>query len=209
MSCFYYSFRNLRIASKNSIQCFSNSTKWVALGKSTLRFTGACTRSRINPSRSWGNDQVSNRCDDQRRCIDIRRAPQLSPGGLIESSSTPFGACRLGGLRVVLLGSIAMHSFQNSTGIAASRLLVLVVDGDFAIPTSSHKTQRGPCRRQRTHYGFRDTDGVAKPGVFSAPLRGLTTIPIPELWAAVVVMLLYAYIKAPHTPTRHRSTRLI
>ena len=55
-----YSFRNLRISSKNCWRFFSNSTKCVASGISTLRLTGACTRSRIRPSRSSGNDQVSN-----------------------------------------------------------------------------------------------------------------------------------------------------
>src|SRR5262245_65936253 len=54
-----YSLRNASIASKNWIRGFSNSTKCVAFGMSTLFLTGACTRSRINPSRSSGKDQVS------------------------------------------------------------------------------------------------------------------------------------------------------
>ena len=54
-----YSFRNFRISSKNWNRGFSNNTKCVAFGISTLFFIGACTRSRISPSRSSGKDQVS------------------------------------------------------------------------------------------------------------------------------------------------------
>jgi hypothetical protein len=45
---------------------------------------------------------------------------------------------------------------------------------------------------------------VVKPGASGAPAsppRVLTTSPIPEVWAAVVVMPLYAYNKK----NRHRS----
>ncbi len=54
-----YSFRNASMASKNGTRFFSNSTKWVASLISTLFFFGALVRSRISPSRSSGNDQVS------------------------------------------------------------------------------------------------------------------------------------------------------
>ena len=52
---------------------------------------------------------------------------------------------------------------------------------------------------------------VVKPGAFSARFAasGLDDHPIPELWAAVVAMPLYIYIKTPYTPTKHRLTRFI
>src|SRR5262249_53731475 len=55
----YYYLRKVRISSKKVKRGFSNSTKWVAFGMSTAFFDGACTRSRIKPSRSSENDQVS------------------------------------------------------------------------------------------------------------------------------------------------------
>src|SRR5262245_29710559 len=55
----YYSFRNFKISSKNWKRGFSNRTKCVAFGISTLFLTGACTRSRMSPSRSSGKDHVS------------------------------------------------------------------------------------------------------------------------------------------------------
>src|SRR6516165_10304247 len=77
------------------------------------------------------------------------------------------------------------------------------------------KTKGTPCRRQRTYHGFKDGDGrkarrLRRP---ASRLRGLTTIPILEMWAAVVVMPLYAYDKKDFTErspldSAHISCRL-
>jgi hypothetical protein len=77
------------------------------------------------------------------------------------------------------------------------------------------KTKGTSCRRQRTYHGFKDGDGrkarrLRRP---ASRLRGLTTIPILEVWAAVVVMPLYAYDKkdfAERSPldSAHISCRL-
>src|SRR6516164_6549151 len=77
------------------------------------------------------------------------------------------------------------------------------------------KTKGTPCRRQRTYHGFKDGDGrkarrLRRP---ASRLRGLTTIPILEVWAAVVVMPLYAYDKKDFTErspldSAHISCRL-
>jgi hypothetical protein len=63
--------------------------------------------------------------------------------------------------------------------------------------TSFQKRKGPPCRRQRTYHGFRDGDGRKARRLRRPALRlwGLTTIPIPELWAAVVIMPRYAYDK--------------
>jgi hypothetical protein len=77
------------------------------------------------------------------------------------------------------------------------------------------KTKGAPCRRQRTYHGLKDGDDrkarrLRRP---ASRLRGLTTIPILEVWAAVVVMPLYAYDKKDFTErspldSAHISCRL-
>ena len=77
------------------------------------------------------------------------------------------------------------------------------------------KTKGTLCRRQRTYHGFKDGDGrkarrLRRP---ASRLRGLTTIPILEVWAAVVVMPLYAYDEKDFTErspldSAHISCRL-
>jgi len=89
--------------------------------------------------------------------------------------------------------AVSRPDISWSSGVAAADAIGLQ---PWTINMPRHpKTKGTPCRRQRTYHGFKDGDGrkarrLRRP---ASRLRGLTTIPILEVWAAVVVMPLYAY----------------
>jgi hypothetical protein len=116
-----YSFINFSISSKNWNRGFSNNTKCVAFGISTLFLTGACSKVTHEALAILGKDHVSNARNHKRWCINIRCVPEA--GQLLDKMNprVPFGARKLAGVRELLVGSVAMYSFQNSIGTAGSR----------------------------------------------------------------------------------------